>query len=379
VRLRVPVLCALASLLIACDARRETTCRFGAEHEVFVTTAAGFDDIALARVGEGHVAVFSDAAGLQLRRLDAHGKPTAAVVRFAERCAGGVDAVSGVRGLLVACLRPGKSAVSVYVVDADGRMVLVRAFGEAGSRARGVSLARTGERVFVGYQDAVVGAGRAYVVQVQLVGDAPAPWPRLVSDPARVAGAPRLAVHDERVFATWSEHSLGADEADGRVMIAEVSRSRSPSVAATVHHPAPEPTLVADAKGLAMVFRDLRADAQRPGLYATRVAPEGKLLGGLLRAARADGSGRPALRACGAHLVAATPRTFAGDAFVGVVGIDLARGAVAGEQQFYEDSREFAQVAADCDGGEGALLMVAERASRGRGTAALHAVSLACQ
>jgi hypothetical protein len=83
------------------------------------------------------------------------------------------------------------------------------------------------------------------------------------------------------------------------------------------------------------------------------------------------------LRACLGGLVAATPRTFAGDYFIGVVHADESLRSLSGEQQFYEDSHEFAQVAVTCLG-DSALLLIAERGRLGKSQAALRSVSFSC-
>jgi len=56
---------------------------------------------------------------------------------------------------------------------------------------------------------------------------------------------------------------------------------------------------------------------------------------------------------------------------------DPALRALSGEQQFYEDSHEFAQVASVCLR-DRALLLIAERGKVGKGRAALRSVSFGC-
>ena len=70
-----------------------------------------------------------------------------------------------------------------------------------------------------------------------------------------------------------------------------------------------------------------------------------------VRVGRADGVGRPALAPCMDGVVVATPRTYGGDYFVGVNWLDQrAAQRTRGEQQFYEDSHAFTQVAVACAG-----------------------------
>jgi hypothetical protein len=100
-------------------------------------------------------------------------------------------------------------------------------------------------------------------------------------------------------------------------------------------------------------------------------------MGPAVRVGRADGVGRPVLQRCLGGLVAATPRTFAGDYFVGVVHVDSALERLSAEQQFYEDSHEFAQVAAACQSSD-VLLLIAERGRLGAGRATLHSATFTC-
>ena len=55
-------------------------------------------------------------------------------------------------------------------------------------------------------------------------------------------------------------------------------------------------------------------------------------------------------------VVVATPRTYGGDYFVGVNWLDDGLTRTRGEQQFYEDSHAFTQVAAVCLGAHALLL-----------------------
>ena len=77
-------------------------------------------------------------------------------------------------------------------------------------------------------------------------------------------------------------------------------------------------------------------------------------------------------------LVAATPRTYGGDYFVGVNWLDPGLERSRGEQQFYEDSHAFTQVAVACAGAQ-ALLLIAEFPQLQNATAALRAVPYRCR
>jgi hypothetical protein len=358
---------------------------------VFGGSADALDDLALAADGGRATAVFSDVSGLSLRELNAQGRPMAAGVRIAERCVGGVAAAYAGGVLYVACLRPASPdataasaapALTLYLLDASYRVIRSVAFGTAGSRSRGVTIAVDAQRVLIGFQDAVVGAGRAWLAELLHTASATArerePTLRVISDAAFVASAPSIALRGERAFAVWSELADGGDPALGRLMFGELGRARAPIALLSTSSAAPSPVLVAQADRWSVVFRDQRDAQRRVGLYLLDVGEGGQLMGPTLRLARADGAGRPLLQACGEGLVAAAPRTFGGDEFVGVVGVDLAQREVAGEQQFYEDSRAFSQVAAACVGGA-ALLLVAERGKPGRHRAGAHAVPFVCR
>jgi hypothetical protein len=177
----------------------------------------------------------------------------------------------------------------------------------------------------------------------------------------------------------WAEsHEL--DRAyDSRVRMADLSAPGAlhATIVATGRDAAPSPDLVGSEAGLWLAFRDHRKAARKTGLYLSRLAGDGRRMAPAVRVGRADGVGRPMLQRCLGGLVAATPRTFAGDYFVGVVQIDEALEHLSPEQQFYEDSHEFAQVAGACLGPE-MLLLIAERGRLGVARATLHSVTFTC-
>ncbi|HEX2676369.1 MAG TPA: hypothetical protein VHM19_07005 [Polyangiales bacterium] len=388
---RVLVCAALWLLALAgCDHRRETSCRFGAETAVFASRSVALDDAALVRAREVAWLIASDEQGLFVRKLDARsGRPLAAMTRVAERCAGGLDAIEGAQhDVLVACLRPGESrqasaehALTLYRLNADGALQSLAAFGAAGKRSRGVTLSVLGAQAFIGFQDAIVGEARTWLAIVPLTAAGDATTLRVLSDPSLSGSAPSFAVHGGRVFGAWAETR---DDRAGRLVFADLQARAAPVALFATRDPSPSPSLVAlEPGGFAVAFRDTRDRRRKTGLYLATIEDGGRVSHAPLRVARADGTGRPALRAClraGTHeLIAATPRTFGGDYFVGAVRVDAALAHVSGEQQFYEDTREFSQVALSC-AEAGALLAIAERGKIERGThAALRAVPLACR
>jgi hypothetical protein len=97
-----------------------------------------------------------------------------------------------------------------------------------------------------------------------------------------------------------------------------------------------------------------------------------------MRVGRADGVGRPAIAPCMEGVVVATPRTYGGDYFVGVNWLDRELTRTRGEQQFYEDSHAFTQVAAACLG-DHALLLIAEFPQLHSASSALRAVPYRCR
>jgi hypothetical protein len=140
----------------------------------------------------------------------------------------------------------------------------------------------------------------------------------------------------------------------------------------------PSPRLVSVSDGLMLAFRDKRETGRKTGLYMARVAEDGRLLGRVVRAGRADGRATPVLEPCLGGVVSATPRTFAGDYFVGVLRADPELRRLSAEQQFYEDSREFDRVAVHC-GRDQALLLIAERGRLLKGNAALRSTTFRCE
>lgn len=381
---------ALLAVVAGCDDARRGECRFGHEQAVFEGEALDFDDVALVAMGAEMIALVSEPSGVYLRRLDFAGRPRRPRERIAERCLGGIDAVARGGQLLIACLRPSEvraagagQAVSLYRWSAASGATVVSRFGTAGLRSRGIVVESGARQLLVGFHDAIVGEARTWLAALPLsAADAAQPVLRVLSDAGYRGGPPSVVSRGEHDFAVWAETH---DDGTGRVMWMELARASSARAVFTTRHASPRPALVAQAAGegdgeLVVAFRDAREARRKTGLYLSALDTDGRVTHQPLRVARADGVARPALRACarGSQLLAATPRTFGGDHFVGAVRVDPTLDRVSGEQQFYEDGREFAQVALAC-GRDDALLAIAERGKSGARRAALRAVPFACR
>jgi hypothetical protein len=228
----------------------------------------------------------------------------------------------------------------------------------------------------VAWQDAAVDGARIWLTRSPGVAE-----PSTISESSWYASAPGLVARGAQLYATWAETRGSGRSFESRVRLVGLGQQASPTGPVTVvttHDDSPSPELVASDAGLWLAFRDQRRlGRKKPGLYLARLDSLGKTRGEPVRAGRADGVGRPVLRACLGGVVAATPRTFAGDYFVGVVRADAELRTLSGEQQFYEDSHEFAQVASVC-ALDRALLLMAERGRLGAGRAALRSVTFTC-
>lgn len=368
---------ALCALACAACHKSGRSCHFGQEHAIFDSHTGTFDDVVLVSPPSGPLALFSDAAGLYARALDDRGLPRARVQRIAAACNGGVAAaVSGER-VWAACSRPAADGGEVGALELyafDGTWQSRATLAPVGPNSYGVALAaRNDGEPALAWDDAAMGGGRIWYAA-----GAHAP-PRQLSEAAWYGSSPGLVRVGSRLLAVWAEsHEL--DRAyDSRVQMADLSAAGAlhATTVATGRDAAPSPDLVGSDAGLWLAFRDHRKGARKTGLYLSRLASDGRRMGPSVRVGRADGVGRPVLERCLGGLVAATPRTFAGDYFVGVVQIDSALERLSAEQQFYEDSHEFAQVAAACEGAN-VLLLIAERGRLGLGRATLHSATFTC-
>lgn len=362
-------------VLSACESTGRR-CHFGSDHAVFRSEAGLFDDIALVKAASGPVAFFSDATGLYARALEDAGLPRKRTERIGERCDAGLAAALSGTQVWLACARrahgedPG--AVTTYMFD--GKLTERQHFSPVGSESQGVAVAVVAGKVRVVWQDAALGGAQLRYAE------AGPPVTHVISDPDWFASTPRLSVTDSQLIALWDESQERGSEYESRIRMLDVGGRTRSAAAATVmeaHDASPSPAMLVDPRGGSwLAFRDRRKGRRKTGLYLAHLL--GSRASEVVRVGRADGVGRPTLTACLSGLVAATPRTFAGDYFVGVVQVDPDLQTFSLEQQFYEDSHEFSQVAASCVD-ERLLLLIAERGRLGGGRAALRSVAFSCE
>jgi hypothetical protein len=376
----VRVTLALGSCLVgllaasSCDASAPA-CKFGREYPLYQSEGQSFHDLRTVSVAGDVIALFSDGRGVHAQRLAPDGAPRAAAQRLFERCDGGLDAEGGSAELKLACLRRAQSeaetdCVTLYTLDAKLEVRAAERFGRAGRVSQGIALAPSGA---VLWHDAAVSGSRIWYFEPGQAGG-----PRQLSDDSWEASAPSLAWTGSRLYASWSETRFAGERAQSRILILAPAVSRStPHVVIESKDADPSPRLVAVSGGLMVSFRDKRETGRKTGLYMARVTEDGRLLGRVVRAGRADGRATPVLEPCLGGVVSATPRTFAGDYFVGVLRADTELRRLSAEQQFYEDSREFDRVAVHC-GQDQALLLIAERGRLLKGNAALRSTTFRC-
>jgi hypothetical protein len=365
-------------VLGACQgAARKQFCQLGAEHEVARTLAKQIDAIELATFAQGAVALWSVPSGLYARKLDAEGQAQSDAVRLGVRCEGGVAALADAGALVVACLvhpSHGKDVelggVAVSRVTPELALSSSTWIGTAGGLSEGVSLARGKHGLELVWHDGSPEAQRVMWASL----DAPAKSPMVLSEPGRLAAAPSISVRGGDTVMAWAENWLEGDELRSRIVFWD--RRGAPRTLVPLVHFAATPQLVSFGERLVLGFRE-RHGGQKTGLYLAPVPGSEGRAQTPARVGRADGVGRPVLLPCMDGIVAATPRTYGGDYFVGInwLDADLERGR--GEQQFYEDAHAFTQVAAACTSTH-ALMLIAEFPQLQRESAALRAVSYHC-
>ena len=372
-------LTALAVLVLGFGCERGApVCRFGREHRLFQSGSQVFHDLRTVQLGTGMLALFSDASGVQALPLDASGAPRGPARRLFDACDGGLDADSGKAELHVVCLRRAAAdgaAVALYALDAAFGVRELARFGSAGRLSSGIALSRTAAALAVTWHAAAVSGGSIWYVEYRELGGPSVP--RQLSDAGWEPSAPSLTWDGERLYASWAETRFAGERAESRILIARPDRREPPHVVLTSRDPAPSPRLAASSAGLILSFRDKRESLRKTGLYLARLDAGGRLSGQVVRAGRADGEASPVLEPCLGGVVSATPRTFAGDYFVGVMRADTTLSRLSPEQQFYQDAREFDRVAVHC-GPLGAVLLIGERGRLLRGNAALRSTTFVC-
>jgi hypothetical protein len=371
----------LAASAAGCDAfRGPRSCRLGDEHVVQLTRAKEIDAIAVVALAASTFAFWSEPDGAFGRALDGEGKPVGAVVRLGSRCAGGLAAAADTaRGSLVlACSAHAEAgsagAVRVLRLDRGLRVHGAHELAAIGAQSEGLGVVIVGGRLHVVWHDGSAEVQRVWWATLD-ADDRVVDAPRALSDPARIASAPSLAAQRGGSVATWSERFMEGEalrttvvrwdaKAGLRTLLAQANVSAMPQ-------------LVSLDQRLVLAVRDRPRDA-KIGLYVSFVDEQRLGVDALVRVGRADGVGRPALEPCMGGLVSATPRTYGGDYFIGFNWLDAALRRTRGEQQFYEDSHAFTQVAAACLGPH-AVLLIAEFPQLLRETAALRALPYRCE
>ena len=378
-RSRAQHVLALIAYLAGCTSGADAFCQLGDEHEVARTSGKDFDAIDLVATGNRAIAFWSVAGGLFAQALDAHGASVGQRVRLGVRCDGGFGAVAARDGAEVACLlhptrgkheQPG--GLVLHSIDRALRVTRTRLLGGAGPQSEGVALARGDAGLAVAWHD---GAPDAHRIWWASLADGAEP-PRVISEHGRMAQAPAMATRGGRTALAWAENWIERGELASRLVIWD-GRS-APRTLLEHAHVAAMPQLFPLGASLALGYRDRTGAGAKTGLYLAKVGARGDALGRAVRAGRADGVGRPALQACMDGVVAATPRTYGGDYFVGINWFDHRLEKSRGEQQFYEDAHAFTHVSAACFGAH-ALLLIAEFPQLQRDTTALRAAPYRCR
>jgi hypothetical protein len=317
------------------------------------TGAKDLDGIELVATEDGVLALWSEQGGWFARKLDKDGNALGKASRLGARCEGGIDAARDGDAVEVACLvhpeRGKHDAPGGVVVQRVGPQLTLersRMFGRAGSLSAGIAMARGRRGLELAWHDASPDAQRVW-------------W----------------TVFGSSTVMSWAENWIEGGELLSRIVYWDRRSARRTLV--PVVHVAAAPQLFAMGDRLVLGFRDRRPGA-KTGLYLSRIGPRGQRAPAAVRIGRADGVGRPALEPCMGGVVAATPRTYGGDYFVGVNWLDRDLRRARGEQQFYEDAHAFTQVAVACVGSH-AVLLIAEFPQLQRDSMALRAVPYSCR
>jgi hypothetical protein len=361
------------------DRAGQPFCKLGEEHEIARSSAKELDGIELVALGRGLglLALWSEQGGLFVRAVDEQGRAQGAPQRLGVRCQGGLAAEPDGDAVEVACLvhpERGKheDAGGVLLQRVGPALALQRSrmFGRAGSLSSGIAMARGAHGLEVAWHDGSPDVQRVmWRALAQDGSDA-----EQVSQSGRLASAPSLAARAGSTAISWAETWLEGAELLSRIVYWD--RHAPPRTLVPVLRLAASPQLFSLGDDMLLGFRDRRG-SEKTGLYLTHVAERTRHVAPI-RIGRADGVGNPALEPCMGGIVAATPRTYGGDYFVGVNWLDRELVRARGEQQFYEDAHAFTQVAAACLGSH-ALLLIAEFPQLQRKSMALRAVSYSCR
>jgi len=367
----------LAAIVLLVGRQRENRalrCRFGQEHRIFNSKQKLIDSVAVAAVKkEKPLAFWSDADGLYGRMLDKNGKAFDRALRIDSRCRGGIDAVADEKTIYLACLRHSSSAdqgqqtdvaidqskdlIELYVLDKNLRVRSKRKIGEAGVLSKGVSLAVNQNGVRVVWHD---NNGSGQSVWLAEIKDGQVTPPRVISRNKGLAGAPSILRDSKENRIVWAETWVEGEELQGEILLSD--GKGAPYSLVDVHYHAAVPQLVQLAGETILGFRDQRDLSEPPGIYVARLGDDNRVVGEIVRIARADTVEPPSLSTCFNGVVSAAPRTYGHDRMVGVNWFDASLSKLGGEQQFCEDTREFSLAASICIDSR-ALILIAERGS----------------
>ncbi len=370
---------AVLVLLLGRAAQKPVRCRFGNEHTVVRTESRLFEGLSLAVRGSDAVALWSTSAGFFGRPLKPDGRPKGPPIRIGSRCRGGLNSWVGDDVLWVACLRQNRGdvddagGVTVYLLDPSLRPMSSTHFGTAGSMSRGVGMARGERGILVVWHDARPEAQRVWLAETDGVS---ALESRVISRDGRLAGPPSILRFGDRVWTAWAETWMESEKLRGEILLAK--GGAAPRVVMEVSYPSATPQLIALDGRVLLAFREQPDRDRPPGLYLAWLGPSGAMAGKAVRMARADAEDRPALSSCFGGLVAASPRTYGVDRFVGVNWVDVSLIRRVGEQQFCEATRQFSLAASVCTG-PNALVLIAEIGSSFHEDIRLRSVPFGCR
>jgi len=347
--------------------------------EIAHPSATRFDDIAVAATRTGALSVWSEPAGTYARALDERARPSGPSLRIAERCKGGIDlaTTSATRGngVWLACSRPHvdpeQAELTLLRLNAAGHPETQERIGLVGRDGAGVSIAVDGQRLLVAWHD---GSVQAYVARLMIDNAGKRQYVTL-SDPVFAAGAPSITARDGHWIAAFSETRIDLPHSVTRVMLR--SDRRAARILAETDVSDAAPIVGWDETSPWIAYRDRRAKNPKPELVALRLSTKLTPSGASHPVGRANGEGGPSLVTCGNLRVAALPRDYASERYIGVHALDAALENLESGHQYYANSRDFVLAASACVGGS-ALVLASERKAPADPGASLMAMSFGC-
>lgn len=347
--------------------------------EIAHPSATRFDDIAVAATRRGALAVWSEPGGTYARGLDEKAKPSGPSLRIAERCKGGIDlaaaSASERDGVWLACSRPNidpeQAELALLRLNPAGQVETHERIGLVGRDGAGVSIAVDGKRLLVAWHDGTV---QAYVARLMIDTEGKREYVTL-SDTAFAASAPSITARNGHWIAAFSETRIGLPHSVTRVMLRSDRRAARMVSETDVSDAAP--IVGWDETSPWLSYRDRRAKNPKPELYTLRLSTKLTPSGASHPVGRANGEGGPSLVTCGNLRVAALPRDYASERYIGVHALDAALENLESGHQYYANSRDFVLAASACVGGS-ALVLASERKAPADPGVSLMAMSFGC-